>query len=182
MRLLAVLLALLMASCASQKSFYMLTPEGPAPSAGGPGLGVGPVTLASYLAHPNLVLQESDHRYTLAESNVWAGDLDDNIGHVVSVNLGRQLHTGNVRTYPWGDDTGLRWQVALDIRQFHGNAEGDAVLDVTWRIYSLPDRAILTTRSWSATEALKHDGYDALVTAESRLLARLAAEIARGMK
>jgi uncharacterized protein len=183
MRFFYALLFLFMVSCSSTpKSFYLLTPEGPAPSASDPGIGVGPISLASYLAHPNLVFQESDHRFTLADSNLWAGDLDDNIAHVVSVNLGRHLHTGNVRTYPWGDDTGLRYQVALDIRQFHANAGGDAVIDVTWRVYSLPDRAMLTSRSWSATEALKHDGYDELVAAESRLLARLAGEIAGGLK
>ena len=183
MRSLFLLLVLLMASCASkQKSFYMLTPEGAAPSVGGTGLGVGPVSLASYLSQRNLVFQEGDHRFTMVESHVWAGDLDDNIARVVSVNLGRQLHTGNVRTYPWGDDSGLRYQVAVDIRQFHGSASGDAVLDATWRVYSLPDRAIIATRSWNATEPLKHDGYDELVSAESRLLARLAAEIARGLK
>ncbi len=163
-----LLLSLLMVSCSSTpKSFYLLTPEGPAPSASGPGIGVGPVSLASYLAHPNLVFQESDHRFTLAESSLWAGDLDDNIAHVVSVNLGRQLHTGNVRTYPWGDDTGLRYQVALDIRQFHATASGDAVLDATWRVYSLPDRAMIASKSWTATEALQHDGFDAVAAAES---------------
>jgi uncharacterized lipoprotein YmbA len=183
MRFLSLLLVLLMASCASkQKSFYMLTPEGLAPAAGGVGIGIGPVSVASYLAHPNIVFQESSHRFALAESHVWAGDLDDNIAKVLSVNLGRQLHTGNVRTYPWGDDTGLRYQVAVDIRELHGNATGDAVIDATWRVYSLPDRAIVATRSWSATEPLKHDGYDEMVAAESRLLARLAVEIARELK
>lgn len=176
-------LLLALASCASQpKSFYVLAPEGPAPSTGGVGIGIGPVSMASYLAHTNLVFQESDHEFTLAESHHWAGDLDDNISHVLSVDLGRRMQTGNIRTYPWGDDTGLRYQIAVDIRQFHANAQGDTVIDATWRVYSLPDRTIVTTRSWSSTEALQHDGYNEVVAAESRLLARLAAEIARSIR
>jgi len=176
-------LCLLLACCASKpKSFYALTSDGPAPATGGVGLGIGPVSVASYLAHSNLVFQESDHQFTLAESHRWAGDLDDNIAHVLSVDLGRRLQTGNIRTYPWGDDTGLRYQIAVDIRQFHANSQGDAVLDATWRVYALPERTIVATRSWSGTEAMQRDGYNEMVAAESRLLGRLAGEIARSIR
>ncbi len=177
----AILLAcFLLPSCGSPpKSFYLLTAEGPLPSRSGPGLGVGPVSLAGYLDRPNLIYQESDHRLTVVDAHRWAGDLADNLARVLSANLGRARGTGNVRVYPWENDAGLRYQITLDVRQLHGTAAGDAVLDVTWRAYALPERRLVTTRSWSETEPLEHDGYDALVAAHSRLLARLAADIAR---
>lgn len=181
-RLAVPALACLFAACAEPKSFYVLTPEGPPPAGGGIAVGVGPVSLASYLNRPNMVFQESGNRLSVAESHRWAGDLEENIAQVTAANLGRQLRTGNVRTYPWTNDSELRYQITLDIRQLHGNGDGDAVLDAAWRIYSLPDRRMVATRSWSGAEPLKVDGYDELAAAESRLLARLAAEIARSVK
>ena len=41
-------------------------------------------------------------------------------------------------------------------------ADGDAVLDAAWRVYSLPDRRMVTSKSWSGTEPLATDGFDAV--------------------
>lgn len=181
-RLFSLTAALLLAGCVSPKSYYVLTPEGPAPSGGGMTIGVGPVSLAGYLDRSNLVFQESGNRMAVAESHRWAGDLEENIARVTATNLGRKLGTGNVRTYPWGSDGDLRYQVSLDIRQLHGTADGDAVIDAAWRVYSLPDRRLATSRSWSGAEPLRADGYDELAAAQSRLLARLAGEIASSLR
>jgi len=168
-------------SCAPAKNYYLLTPEGSAPSGGGMGIGVGPVALAAYLDRPNLVFQEGANRLALAESHRWAGDLENNIASVVATNLGRRKGTGNVRTYPWGDDSQLRYQISIDIRQLHGTANGDAFIDAAWRVYSLPDRRMISSKSWSGTEPLQVDGYDELAAAQSRLLARLSTQIANSM-
>lgn len=175
------LAVLLISSCAAPKSYYILTPEGPAPSGGGRGVGVGPVSIAAYLDRSNLVFHESGNRLAVAESHRWAGDLEDNIASVVATNLGRRLKTGNVRTYPWADDGDLRYQISLDIRQLHGTSDGSAMIEAAWRVYSLPDRRMITSKSWTGTEEMHADGYDALAAAESRLLAQLATQIARSL-
>jgi uncharacterized lipoprotein YmbA len=179
--LLLALAAWTLSSCSAGLSYYILTPEGPAPSGGGKGIGVGPVSIAAYLDRENLVFQESGNRLAIAESHRWAGDLEDNIASVLATNLGRKTGTGNVRTYPWADDGDLRYQVSIDIRQLHGTADGDAYLEAAWRVYSLPDRRMTASKSWTGTEPMKVDGYDELAAAESRLLARLAAEIAASL-
>lgn len=176
--LLLALTAWTLSSCTTGLSYYILTPEGPAPSGGGKGIGVGPVSIAAYLDRENLVFQESGNRLAVAESHRWAGDLEDNISSVLATNLGRKLETGNVRTYPWADDGGLRYQISVDVRQLHGTADGDAYIEAAWRVYSLPDRRMTTSKSWSGTEPMKVDGYDELAAAESRLLSQLAAQIA----
>lgn len=165
-------------SCGTPKSFYILTPEGPTPTGGGPGIGVGPVSIAAYLDRPNLVFQETGNRVAIAESHRWAGDLESNVSTVLAANLGRRMKTGNVRSYPWADDGGLRYQISIDIRQLHGTPNGEAFLDAAWRVYSLPDRRMITSKSWSGSEPFQVDGYDELVAAQSRLLARLASQIA----
>jgi uncharacterized protein len=180
----SLLLAVLLLACcgAGSKSFYVLTADGPAPSGGGPGIGVGPVTLAEYIDRPNLVISESPNQLSVAEDHRWAGDLAASITRVTAANLGRRLNTGNVRTYPWRNDSEISYQVTLDIRQFHGGGDGYAVIEAGWRAYSLPDRKLKASRTFVDREPLASDGYQPLVAAQSRLLSRLADDIAKGLR
>lgn len=181
-RTLAALSAiLLLAGCAGSRSYYVLTSDGPAPSGGGAGIGVGPVSLAEYIDRPNLVLAENENQLSVAESHRWAGDLSASIARVTAANLGRRMNTGNVRVYPWQGDDGIRYQITLDIRQFHGAADGQAVIEAGWRAYSLPDRQLKASRTFVDREPLAADGYAPLVAAQSKLLSRLAADIAKGL-
>jgi len=179
-----LLLALLFfAGCASgSKSFYMLTADGPTPSGGGIGIGVGPVSLAEYIDRANLVIQQDANQLAVAEDHRWAGDLSASVARVTAANLGRRMKTGNVRTYPWPSDDGVRYQVTLDIRQLHGGADGYAVIEAGWRAYLLPDRRLKASRTFVDREPLTSDGYQPLVAAQSRLLSRLAADIAKDLR
>lgn len=180
MKRLAILLGLCAAivSCGSgPNSYYTLRADGSLPTRSGMGIGVGPVSIAEYIDRPNLVIAETEHRLGVAENHRWAGDLSSAITRVMATNLGRRWNTGSVRTYPWREDVGLSRQVSIDILQLHGEADGYAVLEASWRVYSLPDRRLVASRTFSGREALTNDGYDALASAESRLLARLAGQI-----
>jgi uncharacterized lipoprotein YmbA len=172
--------SLLLISCGvNGKSYYTLKADGAAPSGGGMAIGVGPVMVAEYIDRPNLVVAESEHQLGIAENHRWAGDLSSAIARVTSANLGRRWGTGNVRTYPWRDEDGLRRQVVIDVRQFHAGADGYAVLEAGWRVYALPERRLVASRTFTGRETLEADGYPAMVAAQSRLLARMADEIAR---
>lgn len=179
---LLALFALFVAGCAGSRSFYVLTADGPAPSGGGRGIGVGPIVLAEYIDRPNLVLQDAPNRLAVAEDHRWAGDLAASIGRVTATNLARRLQTGNVRTYPWPRDEEITLQVTLDIRQLHGCEDGYAVIEAGWRVYSLPERRLKASRTFVSREQLASDGYQALVAAQSILLARLADDVAAGMR
>ncbi len=179
----AFLTVLLLLGCAAPpKSFYVLTADGPAPSGGGVGIGVGPVSVAEYIDRANLVLAEGPNQLSVAEDHRWAGDLSSSIARVTAANLGRRMGTGNVHTYPWKGDDGLRYQIAIDIRQLHGGADGYAVIEASWRAYSLPDRKLRISRTFVDREALDSDGYQPLVAAQSVLLSRLSADIASALK
>ena len=183
LRPILLLALLLLAGCAAgSKSFYMLTADGPAPSGGGIGIGVGPVSLAEYIDRANLVIQQDANQLAVAEDHRWAGDLSASVARVTAANLGRRMKTGNVRTYPWQGDDGVRYQVTLDIRQLHGGADGYAVIEAGWRAYSLPDRRLKASRTFVDREPLETDGYQPLVAAQSRLLSRLADDIAKGLR
>ena len=174
---------LLAAGCGSSgKTFYVLSPDGPSPSGGGRAIGVGPVLLANYLDRPNLVIQESENSMSVADDHRWAGDLSDGIARTMATNLGRRLKTGNVRVYPWQRDSEIDQQVTVDIRQFHGGSDGYAVIEASYRVYSLPSRSLKASRTFNDREPLEKDGYQPLVAAQSRLLARLADAIAAAMR
>lgn len=181
-RIIASFTCLLLAACSlDSKSFYMLTADGPAPATSGLGLGVGPVLLAEYIDRPNLVVAESANQLGIAENHRWAGDLAASVSRVTAANLGRRLHTGNIRTYPWKGDDGMRYQVSLDIRQLHGGADGHAVIEAGWTVYRLPEKSILASKTFVDREPLATDGYPSLVSAQSRLLSRLADDIAKSI-
>ncbi len=182
-RLFILFAACLIAGCAQpDKKFYVLTASGAAPSGGGIGIGVGPVTLAEYIDRPNLVIQQAANQLAVSEDNRWAGDLAASIARVTAVNLGRDLNTGNVRTYPWQSDEEIRYQVTLDIRQLHSSEDGYAVIEAGWRAYALPDRTLKASSTFVDREPLAADGYTAMVAAQSRLLARLADKIAGSLR
>lgn len=182
-RFLLILLAALLAGCGQpNKKFYVLTASGPMPSGGGIGIGVGPVSIAEYISRPNLVTQEAPNQLGVAEDHRWAGDLSASITRVVAANLGRDLKTGNVRTYPWLRDDEINYQVTLDIRQLHSEADGFAVIEAGWRVYSLPDRRLKSSKTFTDREALEKDGYDASVAAQSRLIGRLSDSIASSIR
>jgi len=146
------------------------------------GIGVGPVSLAEYIDRVNLVIQEDTNQLGVAEDHRWAGDLSTSIGRVTATNLGRRLHTGNVRVYPWQRDDEVRYQVTLDIRQLHASSDGYAVIEAGWRAYALPERRLIASHTFVDREPLTSDGYQALVAAQSRLISRLSADIAAKLK
>lgn len=177
------LLAALVTGCGGRADeYYLLTPAGPAPAGGGIGIGVGPVTVAEYLNRSNLVFQSGAQKLEVADGHHWAGDLRRSIASVMASNLGRELGTGNVRTYPWDRDGELRYQIVIDVRQMHGTSDGGAMLEASWRVYALPGSKLIASRSTTLRERLTEDGFEALAAAESRLLMRLAGEIAASLR
>jgi uncharacterized protein len=182
-RFLIFIFASLLAACSqSGKSYYMLTAGGPVPSGGGVGIGVGPVSLAEYIDRPNLVTQQAPNQLAVAEDHRWAGDLSASVARVVAANLGRSLKTGNVRTYPWMRDDEIRYQVTLDVRQLHSEADGYALIEAGWRAYQLPERRVVASKTFTDREPLASDGYNASVAAQSRLIGRLSDDIAASLR
>jgi uncharacterized protein len=162
--------------------FYRLTAEGPAPSGGGMGIGVGPIVLAEYVDRTNLVVETSPHKLEVARYHRWAGDLDNSIARVVATNMGRHLGTGNIKVYPWQRDGEISYQVTMDLREFVAGEDGYARIEANWRLYSLPGRNLVTSKTYVAKEAIEKGNFESMVAAQSKLLAGLSADIARAVR
>ncbi len=184
MRFLTTILAgLLIASCGGGGNYYVLAPSGSAPSRGGPGIGIGPVNMADYLQErPYLVFQSTPTKMEVSDKHRWAGDLGGNFSRTLGTDLGIRMGTGNIRQYPFPKEAELRYQITVDVNRFHGTADGDAVLEASWRAYALPSSRLIASRTSTLREPLTEDGFEKLAEAQSRLVDQLAAEIARELR
>jgi len=173
----------LLLSCSSSTNYYVLSPVGKAPDRQGVGLGIGPIIPSNYLVErPYVLFQASPNQIEMSDYHQWAGELDDNFGRVLGVNLGRRVGTGRIQPYPWDPNNKLDYQVSVDLNQFHGTADGDALLEASWRLYRLPVGILVTSKTSTLTVPLQGDGYVALVAAQSKLVDLLAAEIAKSIR
>ncbi|MFT6241861.1 MAG: putative lipoprotein YmbA [Akkermansiaceae bacterium] len=169
-----------LASCSTERNYYLLSPVGKPPSGGGIGIGVGPVTMADYLVErPYLVFQSTPNKMEISDLHEWGGDLRNDFTRVLASNLGRRKGTGNIRTYPWERENELKYQITVDVRQFHGTADGDALLEASWRAYELPGSRLIASKTSTLREPITNDGFEELAAAQSRLIDKLAAAISK---
>jgi len=171
-------------SNATKHNYYLLSPAGPSPTnqTTGIGIGVGPIITAPYLDRPYLIFQSSENTLEINEDHEWAGDLHNEFARVLGTNIGRRAKTGNIQTYPWPKNSDINYQIAVDVKRFHGTSTGDAVLEASWRVYKLPSSRLVASKSATFTEPLGTDGFEALAAAQSRLVDQLSAKIASSIR
>ena len=176
-------LALCLGGCGgAPDQYFRLGTDGPAPvGSAGLAVGVGPVTLPAYLDRGEVVFMSGANEVQIPAKVHWAGTLSDNVTRALATDLGRQIGSSNVLPYPWGANVKLRYQVSVDVRQFHAVSGGEAVLDAAWRIQTPEDGQVLHRQNVSLHERIVGDGYEPVITAESRLVERLAETIGRSL-
>ncbi|MDA0813385.1 MAG: PqiC family protein [Verrucomicrobia bacterium] len=194
----ALLAAMLLGACSSTDPirYYMLSADA-APQANSAStlvLGVGPVTIPEYLDRSELVFQSAPNRFEIPSQHRWAGSLREDVQRVFGSNLADQLRTTNVHYHPWDRRLQCEIAVSLSIVRFHSVTGEDAILEANWQIDRKGEKsengADVSTESTLQGRLLKSvpldgDGYEAVLTAQSRLLADAAEDLAgkiRSMK
>jgi uncharacterized protein len=145
--------------------------------ADGVSVGVGSISLPSYIDRAELVFQTGKNQFEVSPNARWIGALRDNIARVLADDLHQTLHSENVSIYPWPREASPRYVIIAEIRQFHGISGNDAILEVSWRIEE--NGKIVVRRNDNLLQPIIGDGYAAVVEAESQLLERFAEKIAR---
>ena len=181
-RLLSLLVAAVLASCASSDTYYMLSAD-PAPNtmtSSGPNITVGPIRLPAYIDRPELVFESTANRFEIPSSHRWASPLSQGFAQTLVADLSGQLKNPFIHAYPSTQDKFADFRVTVDISQFHAQSGGDSLLRAHWRIVRFTASGEEPVKSGRVdfTEPVIGDGYEAVVAAESRLVSRLAAEIA----
>jgi len=139
-------------------------------------IGIGKLTVASYIDVPGLVLESSNGQVRAARHHQWAEPLRESLrsflASEVSAASKRAIGTHRYRESDW------KLRIDIHIDQLHGNADGNARLVAYWAVLDAGNLAVLSENGFSETEPLSGDGYDPLVRAEKELLRRLAVAVA----
>jgi len=184
-RTLLVAASVALAGCASspQSSFYTLSatakPASPA-TASTYGVSVGPVGVPETVDRPQLTLQVSANQVAIDEFHRWAEPLAGGIAQAVAANLRSLLGTARVAAAPAAAGGTPVYRVALNVVRFESKLGDSATLDVLWTIGRGDDDAVRSGRSEVVQPA--GSGYDALVAAHSRALARVSEDIATAIR
>jgi uncharacterized lipoprotein YmbA len=141
-------------------------------------IGIGPIKFPDELARPAIVTRTGRNRLEVNEFRRWGGSLEKNVTRVMQENLALLMKTDHVMARPWEHYFQPDVRIAIDIRQFDGRLGEYASLNATWMIIGPEGEAPLVVRRTIIQEAVTGEGYDGLVDAQSRALARLCRDIA----
>ncbi|CAI1180952.1 membrane integrity-associated transporter subunit PqiC [Serratia quinivorans] len=163
MKWIPVALALLLSACSSkpQKTYYQLQAlAAPAQVSSGSStrqLWIEHVFVADYLSQNGVVYQTNDVRYVIAQNNLWASPLDQQLQQTLVTNLSNALPGWVVSTQPMSSDQDV---LNITVSSFHGRFDGKAIISGEWM---LKHHGLLFKRPFNLELKLDEDGYDALV-------------------
>jgi len=182
-----------LAACATSPAtrFYVLTPVSPnaaalkdtawAPVSERMTIGVRTVDLPEELDHPQIVTRTGPNTVQFAEFDRWSASLRESVMQLIATNLSTLLPGDQLAVYPWAPGTVVDREVIVEITRFDGALGGECALQARWRVVGrrgtppvIYGRSTLTAPSGA--------DYAALVTAHSRLVGTLSAEIARAIR
>ena len=145
-------------------------------------LGVGPIRLSQVLDRPQIIIRTSQNEIQVADLDRWAAPLEENIMNVMTDNLATLLSTGSILKVPWRTTLPIDYQIVLEITRFDGIPGGNVDLSARWGILSDNGRKVLSKAKSSFTEPIGGDTIAQMVSAQSRLVAKLSVEIAQEIK
>jgi uncharacterized lipoprotein YmbA len=139
-------------------------------------IGLGPVTVPSYLERPEIVRRASEHELAPARSDRWAEPLDRAVLRVLAQDLA-QVTGRRVVAYPWKTTLVPACVVAVDVTRFEA-VEGKRVELVADVDVARPPDSVAVRSHVRIEIALPADDGGAIAKAMSEAAAQLAGKIA----
>jgi uncharacterized protein len=186
--LVALLLAGTLTACSSSPpSYYYVLSARSDPAAlrriGHPGqtATVGAVKLPGALDRPQIARRLGPNQLEYAESERWAGPLDDMTRRVLSTDLLPLLPAGTTMI---ADDspTPADMTIAIEMSRFDADKEGRVALDASWEILDKNGEVVGVPRQEKIVEPGIGPDTAAVASTMSRALAGLADNIAAGIE
>lgn len=180
---LVVIMAFWLASCSSggeNKSYYQLpiaqSGVQSTASRGNRLLWVEQVSVPDYLAGNGVVYQTSDVQYVIANNNLWASPLDQQLRNTLVANLSARLLAGSSLPSRWEppEDT-----LNVTVTGFHGRYDGKVIVSGEWL---LNHNGQLIKRPFHIEASQQKDGYDEMVKVLASAWSQEAAAIADEIK
>ncbi|MBY4675317.1 PqiC family protein [Marinobacterium arenosum] len=141
-------------------------------------IGIAPVGVADYIDNEGLALLTASHQLHLARQHRWAEPPSQAIGRALQIDLGEQLPVFRIDNSRDGTLDGWDYRLRLRVDQFHGTANGEAVLAGNWRLEDPTDNRVLSSQRFRLSQPLTERGYPALVIQLRALLRQLAGQLA----
>ena len=145
-------------------------------------LGIGPVRLSQMLDRPQIIMRTSQNEIRVADLDRWAAPLQENITNVLTDNLTTLLSTGSILKFPWKTTLPIEYQIVLEITRFDGMPGGNVDLRARWAILGETGRNVYVKAKTVLTEPIGGETIAEMVSAQSRLVAKLSLEIAQEIK
>jgi uncharacterized lipoprotein YmbA len=145
-------------------------------------LGIGPVRLSQVLDRPQIIMRTSQNEIRVADLDRWAAPLQENITNVLTDNLTTLLSTGSILKFPWKTTLPIEYQIVLEITRFDGMPGDNVDLRARWAILGENGRNVYAKAKTVLTERIGGDTIAEMVSALSRLVAKLSLEIAQEIK
>lgn len=139
-------------------------------------IGIGPVSLPEYLDRPQIVTRAGGNRLEMAEFDRWAEPLTTDFTRVLADNITKLLSTQDIVFHPWPASANVDFKVRVEVLMFETNSQGTAALDARWTLTDSDGGK--TIRRSRFEQPIEGEGYEAIVSSQSELLARLSREIA----
>lgn len=179
---------LLVTGCASDPvtRYYALVASAPAsaPAAKPLAVVIRDLRLPQYLERNQIVTRASDHRLVMADYDVWAGDLRQDMTRALTENLARLLGSDRVVAAPHTLRLQPDLRVEVEVQRFERDAGGKVQLAARWWLTRGSDGALLASPAitLAGTPVAAAAGYEAVVASMGSVYAELAQEIARSIR
>jgi len=145
-------------------------------------VGIGPIRLSQALDRPQIILRTSHNEIKVADLERWAAPLNENITNVLVDNLSILLSTGEILKFPWKATIPIDYQIVMDITRFDGMPAGNVDLRARWGVLGDNGRKVLAKGKSVLTEPVEGDTIAEMVSAQSRLVAKLSQDVALEIK
>lgn len=161
---LAFAMAAVLSACSSSgddKTYYQLPivaqPVAQNAQNRGHQLWVDQVTVPDYLAGNGVAYQTTDVQYVIANNNLWASPLDQQLRNTLVANLSAQLPGWVVSSQPLGSEQSV---LSANVTGFHGRYDGRVIVSGEWL---LNNQGSISKRPFWIELKQQQDGYDAMV-------------------
>ena len=190
MMIVAAVFMLLLAGCGGTQPtmhYYQLAPTALPVTSGAEGLSdlaieVGPVTIPEMLKRQEIVIRGEGNQYRLTELHRWAGLLEKDMTAVIIENLGKQLGTEKVASYPSAIYFESDYRIIIEILSLTGKPGELVTLRAGWTIINRSGEQILERKISEYQQQLTDPSIDSLVQAENQVITMLCQEISNSLR
>ena len=140
-------------------------------------IGIGPLSLPALVERRQIVTRTENNGIQIAEFDLWAAPLKDNVLAVLSKNVGILQPNAIVRAYPWNAFGDVDYRVIVDISRFDTQLGKSANLEASWAIMEEKNHTIVSNGQTNIKQPLNDASYNSAAQALSKLLSDFSQQL-----